>query len=439
MARGLHQLSAKQVENAAPGSVLNDGGGLSLRCGSAGNKRWVYRFKLRGAPQREMGLGAFPGTTLAQARKKAALARECVAQGLDPIEAAKEAALEARAIAEVEANAASFATYADKFVDWKIEAAKFSNPKHIYQWRQTFAHYASSLREKPLADITREDILSVLTQAVTVKNPETGTEESRPLWEAKHVTAVRIRGRLENMFDHAIQNNAYYRDNPARWEQFNATLSPPRKLTNGHRPAMPFTEVPAFVADLREREGFGPLALEFLILSCGRSGEVREVRWRELNFDDKLWIVPAGRMKTRRDKTRRDHIVPLTYRMVAVLEGARNLCPSEPDEDDYVFPGTKPGRALSDMTLRAVMRRMGQDEYVPHGFRSAFSDWVRNETEFPRELAEEALAHQLPEVERAYRRGQAVERRRLLMQAWESFVNGDDKAVENIVPFKGQT
>lgn len=438
MARGLHQLTAKQVENAAPGTAINDGGGLSLRCGANGNKRWVYRFKMKGQPQREMGLGAFPGTTLAQARKKATEARDLVARELDPIEVAHETVAQARTAAEAEANAVSFGTYADKFVEWKIIAGRFTNPKHVYQWRHTFTGHAASLRDIPLADVTREDILAVLNQDVLVKDGETGRKVPLPMWDAQHVTAVRVRGRLENLFDHAIQNNSYHRDNPARWEQFNATLSPPRKLTRGHQPAMPARDVPAFMTALREREGFGPLALEFLILTATRSGEVRLARWAEVDLEVQTWTIPADRMKTRRDKGRRDHVVPLTDEMVGVLERAQDMYLNRPDADALLFPGAKPGRPLSDMTLRAVMLRMDQCEYVPHGFRSVFSDWARNETEFPRELAEEALAHQLPEVERAYRRGQAVERRRLLMQAWGDFVCGNKPSGENIVHLAGR-
>lgn len=414
-------LEALQVKNAAPGTTLNDGGGLYLRCTSKGAKRWVFRYTRKGHPRQDQGLGSYPAVTLKQARKKAEASRALLAEGMDPKAELSRRAAEERALAEAEANAATFGEYADKFVAWKIAHAGFSNPKHIYQWRHTFTHHLSALRSKKLADVTRDDILPVLAQ----------------MWEETHVTATRVRGRLEGLFDHAIQNGAYHRDNPARWVLYNATLSAPRKLTKGHRPAMPKEAVPAFMAELRTREGFGALALEFAILTAARSGEVRLATWREIDFERSLWTVPAGRMKTRQDNNRRDHVVPMTSGVVDVLERARALFLEQPRPDDYLFPGSKPGVPLSDMTLRAVLRRITGEAYTPHGFRAAFRTWAATDTEFPRELAEEALSHQLGGVERAYWREQAVERRRLLMEAWDAYTDGQAPAEARVVSFKG--
>lgn len=425
-------LTPLEVKNAAPGAILKDGGGLFYRATAKGNGRWVFRFTSKDpgylaaqaakgskSRQREMGLGGFPDVKLATAREKAQHAREYVTRGLDPIEEAEREARAARLAAETAASAATFGTYADEtFIPWKIKS--FHNQKHIYQWKHTFTHHAKDLRSMKLADITREDILSVL----------------EPIWEDKHVTAARVRGRLEALFDHAIQNSKYRQDNPARWELFNATLKPPQKLTNGHLSAMPWSEVPAFVAALRQRTGSGALALEFAILSASRSGEVRLARWDEFNFEQKRWTIPARRMKTRRDTKRRDHIVPLTDRMIAILEVARAHCINAPTGNDYVFQGGKRGEPMSDMTLRAVMRRMGIKDHVPHGFRSSFRDWISEETDYDPALAEEALAHQLSEVQAAYKRGQAVERRRVMMEAWGAYCDGrvgQGKAI-NVVP-----
>jgi len=235
---------------------------------------------------------------------------------------------------------------------------------------------------------------------------------------------------LEQLFDHAAQNDAFSGENPARWKLLNASLSKPRKLTEGHQPAMPWRQVPDFMAQLRERDGAGALALEFLILSAARSGEVREATWAEIDLEGGTWTIPAGRMKTRRDSKRRDHVVPLSGRMVEILEAARSLAVLDnpaggaPRPDQHVFPGAKSGRPLSDMTLRAVMRRIGVEDYVPHGFRSAFRDWAGSHHDVPRELAEEALAHVLGDVESAYRREQSVERRRVVMEAWAAHCSG---------------
>ena len=415
MSGTLHRLNAKQVENAAPRSSLNDGGGLSLRTTATGSKRWVFRYTLKGQKQKEMGLGSFPATRLAHARQKAAAAREMLAMGLDPIAEANRAAEAARAAAEKETAAkVTFADYVETFLPWKTK--DFSNPKHVAQWGMSLRKYAAPLGPKPLPEITRHDILEIL----------------QPMWDTKHVSASRLRGRLENLFDHAIQNGAYHGDNPARWELFNATLSPTRKLTGQHRPAMPRADLPKFVEDLRAQKYTGALALEFLILTAVRSGEVRLARWQEFDLESELWEIPAERMKMRRP-----HVVPLSPRAVEIMYEAKAIRVSEFSEDGYVFEGAKAGRPMSDMTIRAVMRRMDLGQYVPHGFRSTFKDWAMDETEFPRELVEEALAHALGNVERAYRRGQAVDRRRALMLAWQSYVDGGETGTDNIVKLGG--
>lgn len=330
----------------------------------------------------------------------------------DPIaEAEKQAEVAQREASKVSAAQTTFADYVEIFLPWKT--AGFSNPKHIAQWGMSLRDYAAPLGPKPLPEITRHDILDVL----------------KPIWDKKHVSATRLRGRLENLFDHAIQNGAYHGDNPARWELFNATLSPPRKLTGSHRSAMPRDELPAFISALRARKSIGALALEFLILTAARSGEVRLARWDEIDRERELWAIPAERMKMRRP-----HMVPLCPRALDILAEVEGLRLTEATADSYVFEGTKAGRPLSDMTIRAVLRRMNLGQYVPHGFRSTFKDWAASDTEFPRELTEEALAHALGSVERAYRREQAVDRRRTLMLAWQAFVDGtgadDDKVVK---------
>ncbi|MBY6048317.1 tyrosine-type recombinase/integrase [Vannielia litorea] len=406
MTNALHRLTAQQVKNAAPGTGLSDGGGLSLRTTDGGHKRWVFRYKMKGQTQREMGLGSYPGTTLAQAREKASAARELKAQGIDPIADGERRALEAREESKAAAGRVSFGTYADeKFLPWKTR--NFTNAKHIYQWERTFRHHASPLRDKQLSDITRAEVLDVLL----------------PIWDEQHETAKRTRGRIEALFDHAIQTGAYGRDNPARAALFSATLSAPRKLTKGHLPAMPWRDVPVFVERLRHRPALSALALEFLILTAARSGEVREATWSEIDWSLGLWTVPAGRQKTRRDTKRRDHVVPLTKRTISILKEVQPLRDSAVPGCDFIFPGSG-GRPLSDMAFRALMNRMDVTGCVPHGFRSSFRDWAGSATEFPRELAEEALAHALGDVESAYRREQSVERRRKMMEAWEAFLDG---------------
>ena len=330
MARGMHRLTVKQVENAAPGTALNDGGGLSLRSTASGTKRWVFRFTLKRQKQREMGLGGFPGTTLAQARQKATAARDLLANGLDPIlEAEKEAVAMRAAAKENKAATVTFSEYVEVFLPWKTKG--FSNPKHIAQWGMSLRKYAAPLADKPLVGIVRQDILEVLTQPVAVKKAD-GTETNEPMWDALHVSSTRLRARLEALFYHAIQNGAYHKDNPARWELFNATLSAPRKLSTGHRPAMPRKDVPSFVQRLRTNNTVSALALEFLILTTSRSGEVRLALWGEIDEANALWTIPAERMKARRS-----HVVPLCPRALEILSEVKSLRNTISKPDSYVF------------------------------------------------------------------------------------------------------
>lgn len=403
MTKALHRLTAKQVDNAQPGSTLTDGGGLSLRTGRSGNKRWVLRFKLKGFPQREMGLGAFPSTTLAQARKKASAAREVVAKGLDPISEAEKTAQAEQQAAKAKANAMTFGHYADEIFLPSV-LPNFTNKAHIQQWEATFRTHAATLRELPLADITRTDVLDVL----------------RPIWTTKNVTASRSRERLERLFSHATQNGHYEGDNPAAWRQFDATLPAPRKLTRGHHASIPHGEVAAFVDALKARqsESMSAIMVEWIALSACRTGEARFATWGELDLDNGIWTVPAERMKMRRE-----HVVPITGRMFELLDQTKGFLLRDPNPEDYLFPGPREGKPLSEMAGIMLLKRMEYGQFTVHGLRATFKGWAATDTEFPRELIEEQLAHQLGAVERAYMRVSAVERRRPMMEAWATHLS----------------
>jgi len=420
MVKGLHRLTVKQVEHAAPGASLSDGGGLSLRCAAGGNKRWVLRFKLRGRPQREMGLGSFPATTLALARKKAAQAREHIAQGRDPIEEAeKEAQAEKAAASAAQPPVVTFGCYAeDVFLPSVLP--RFTNRAHIQQWQATFRKHAAALQEKPLAEIGREDILAVL----------------RPIWTTKSVTASRSRERLERLFSHAIQNGAYSGDNPAAWRQFDATLPAPVKLTRGHHASIPHDEIVPFIEKLRDRqpESMAALMLEWIALCACRTGEARFATWDEIDMQRGVWAIPAARMKMRRD-----HVVPITDRMAEILDEAKRRHGGADQPSGYVFPGGRDHRPLSDMAGAMQMKRAGYGAFTVHGLRATFKGWAAACTDFPRELIEEQLAHQLGAVERAYMRVSAVERRRPMMEAWAAHLNGDSTGgatAPNVVPMR---
>ncbi|WP_298428371.1 site-specific integrase, partial [Rhodoblastus sp.] len=275
------------------------------------------------------------------------------------------------------------------------------NPKHGAQWTATLETYAYPIfGDSPVAAIDVDQVMKALD----------------PIWATKSETASRIRGRIESILDWATVRGYRQGDNPARWRGNLDHLLPAKgKVAKvEHFAALPYKETAPFMRDLRAREGNGARALEFAILTAARSGEVRGATWGEVDFAEKLWTLPAGRMKAGRE-----HRSPLSDAALAILNAVK---PAEAAPDSLIFPGTKSGSALSDMSLTAVLRRMGHDSLTVHGFRSAFRDWCAEETHFPREVAEAALAHVLKDkTEAAYRRGDALAKRRELMAAWAAY------------------
>ncbi len=361
-------------------------------------RRWLLYFTWNGK-RREMGLGSARDVPLARARELADAARKLVREGVDPIKARDEKP----------ADIPTFGKAADDY----IEAMKpqFRNAKHIAQWTMTLTEYAKPIRDKLVSEVTTEDVLSVL----------------KPIWSTKPETASRVRGRIERVLNAAKAQGHRNGENPAAWRGHLANLLPKRhKLTRGHHAAMPYQDVPAFIARLRERDGVAALALEFVIICASRSGEVRGATWREFDLDAKVWTVPAGRMKAGRE-----HRVPLSARAVTILKEMAKL---GDDPAGYVFPGSRRGKPLSVMALDMVLRRMGSDVTV-HGFRSSFRDWCGEVSTFPREIAEAALAHVVgDQTERAYRRGDALEKRRALMIAWAGYI--EPKGADKVVPIR---
>lgn len=396
MARQLHTLSARTVATLTKPGRHSDGGGLYLNITASGARSWVFMWKTDGK-RREMGLGSQRDVPLAKARERAAEARQKLADGQDPI-----------AARDNKPRVMTFGEAADALIE--SMSSSWRNEKHRAQWKMTLSVYCEPLRAKPVTEIGTEDVLKVLT----------------PIWTAKPETASRLRGRIERVFDFARARGQITGENPARWRgHLDAVLPKRAKLTRGHHKAMPFDVVPTFVAALRERDGIAPRALEFAILTAARSGEVFGATWEELDLAARVWTVPATRMKAGRA-----HRVPLSARAVEILRGMEQQRLSE-----LVFPGTKPGRPLSVMALEMVLRRMKVDVTV-HGFRSAFRDWAGESTHFPREVAEAALAHLVGDaVERAYRRGDALEKRRELMDAWANFL--EQQARNNVVSLRG--
>ena len=364
---------ARKVETAKSG-VYVDGQGLRLIVGATGTRKWVFRFMRRGRSQ-EMGLGG-SDVSLATARERAADARRALAAGKNPIE-------EARLAKEF---------VAAKQSEWRSE-------KHRAQWEMTLQRYCAPLRTRPVDEIDTAAVLEVL----------------KPLWGSIPETASRLRGRIETVLDAARARGLIGANeaNPARWRGHLDKLLPKRqKLTRGHHAAMPFADVPQFMASLQKRDVVTALALEFVILTAARSGEALGARWAEIDFQNATWTVPAARMKGGRI-----HRVPLSRRALVIIKKLHAARTGE-----FIFPGQRPDKPLSGMAMEMILRRMKADGATVHGFRSSFRDWCGEVSTFPREVAEAALAHIAGDAtERAYRRGDALEKRRELMEAWGAY------------------
>lgn len=388
----LNRLSAREIKAAIIRGYYADGGGLYFRVSAFDTRSWAFRFTMLGKA-REMGLGAYPDVSLAEARERAAEARRGLRDGVDPIEARKTART---ATAAAVAAAFTFEQCADAFIE--KQSAEWKNAKHEAQWRSTLEKYAYPVIGKVLVrDVTDGHVLQILD----------------PIWQTKTETASRVRGRIEAVLDYATAKKYRSGDNPARWRGFlDKHLPKPKKIAKvKHHPALPYNEAGTFFAELKEQAGMGARALEFCILTAARSGEVRGATWSEVDRDAATWTIPAARMKAEKE-----HRVPLSPKAVQLLTTLPRI-----DDSDLLFPSTK-NTPLSDMTLTAVLRRMGRTVITVHGFRSTFRDWAGETTAYPREVIEHALAHQLKDkAEAAYARGTLFEKRRKLMEDWAKF------------------
>lgn len=329
MARAVRRLSARTVATVSKPGRHADGDGLYLVVDSSGARRWLFMFRWAGK-LKEMGLGGIASVSLADARSKAEEARKLVAGGINPIEARKEA--------EATRNAAqTFGEFADDMLLAILPG--FKNPRHKAQWTRALKHYAAPIRNKLPGDVTTEDVLRII----------------QPLWHTKQETASRVRGRIERVLAAAKAKRLIPSpwENPARWRgHLQELLSKRQKLSRGHHAAMPYPDVPAFYADLRSRDAIAARALEFTLLTAGRSNEVLGALWSEFDMERAIWTVPIARMKTNEV-----HRVPLSSRAMHLLSEMEKLKVS-----DFVFPGRKPKRPLSGMAMEMLMRRMKADE-----------------------------------------------------------------------------
>jgi integrase len=391
--RTLNRLSALKVARAKQPGMYADGGGLYLRVAEGGSKQWVFRYAA-GTRDRDMGLGPVHTLTLPEAREKAREARLLRLEGIDPIEGkrARIAALRA-----ADARAMTFKQCAEGFI--KDNEASWTSARHRQEWVGSLVRLIyPTLGSLPVAAIDTPLVLKVL----------------KPIWEKTPETASRVRGRIENVLGWATVHHYRAGDNPARWGGLLEHALPARsKIAKvEHHAALPYAEFGAFVAKLRGDSGVAAACLQFITLTAARLDEARSSTWDEIDLANRIWVVPARRMKA--DK---EHRVPLSDGTVAILEQMQVI-----RQSDYVFPGRLEGRPIGDNTIWRLAKEAAGSDITIHGLRSSFRDWAAERTSFPREVAELALAHSIPNaVEAAYRRGDLFDKRRRLMDAWAAY------------------
>ncbi|CAI2935044.1 tyrosine-type recombinase/integrase [Aminobacter niigataensis] len=386
-------LTVKSIA-ASKAAKLRDGGGLWLVSKGQG-RYWIFDFRF-GGKRRELGLGPLHTVGLAEARQKAEAARLLVRQGVDPIE--HRHGVEAIEAAQARACVKTFGQYADAYVDDAVKAGRWRGGKTEARWRNMLTNHAKAIRDKALASIGVTEVLSVL----------------RPLWGDKQETAEKLRECIERVLDAAKVEGLRAGENPAAWKgNLEHVLHKPDALTTkSNHAAMPWARVPVLTTTLAALETIGARALEFTILNAARSGEVRGASWPEFDLAGKLWTIPAERMKGGKL-----HRVPLSDRAVTILEEMR-----EKRSNDFVFPGVRAKRPMSENTMAKVLAENGGNGFTVHGFRSTFRDWVTEATAHDGDLAEMALAHAVGDaVARAYARSDALEKRRLLMANWAEY------------------
>jgi len=404
MAGGMYRLTDRKVKIAKRPGLYADGGSLYLRIAEGGSKQWVFRYVTKGR-LRDMGMGSVNTLSLAEVREKAREARKLRLEGKDPID--ERRAQRAGALAAA-AKTKTFKQCAEEFIS--DNSAKWSSAKHGQQWRNTLEAYVYPvLGDLPVATIDTPLVLKVI----------------KPLWQRAPVTCSRVRGRIEQVLGWATVHHYRDGDNPARWRGHLQHALPAKSEVADveHHTALPYSEAPAFVAKLRQDTSVQARCLELLTLTATRSGEATDARWNEIDFDNRVWAIPPARMKSGRE-----HRIPLSDAAMAVIEAMRDLRQSS----DYVFPGLRAGRPIGQSGVWKLARALGT---TVHGLRSTFRDWAAEQTAFPSEVCEMALAHAIPNaVERAYRRGDLFDKRHQLMAAWASFCGQGANADGKVVP-----
>jgi len=408
MARQINRLSFRKVKTIKERGLYADGGGLYLQVSRFDTKSWVFRFTLN-KKSREMGLGSLHTVSLAEARQEAETHRKMLREGTDPIDH-RNALKAARRLEGVKFM--TFKQCAEAYIS--SHGAEWKNVKHASQWRNTLKTYAYPF----FGDLSVQAVdTDLLMKALD------------PIWNEKPETTKRVRGRVEAILNWASARGVRQGENPARWRgHLDQLLPAPSKIRKvKHHAALPYAEIGAFMAELRQRDAVSARGLEFLILTAARTGEVLGATWDEIDFAKGTWTIPADRMKS--DK---EHRTPLSTKAVEVLEGMKDLRKSE-----YIFPGNRAKSPLSNMAFLQLLKRMERHDLTTHGFRSTFRDWAAECTNYPSEAAEMALAHAVGDkVEAAYRRGDLFNKRQKMMDAWADYCANITGADGNVVAMR---
>jgi integrase len=402
MAGKLTALKAKAL--TAPGRY-GDGDGLWLQVRDVSQRSWLFRYTRHGRA-RQMGLGAYPDVSLADARDEAAAIRRMLRQGLDPLETRR-----AKKAAEAGASHFTFREVAQRY--HAAHQASWRNEKHRTQWATQMEAYVYPVFGSMTVDrVGTAEVLKAL----------------EPIWHEKSMTAVVLRGRVEAVLDFARAREWRAGENPARWRGHLAKLLPQRsRITRiKHHPALPWTEVADFVARLRASLDLAARALELLILTAVRTQEATAAQWSEIDLTNRIWTIPAERMKGGKE-----HRVPLSAPALALLEGLQK---QPGGQRQYLFPSPRGKKPLSTRACAVLLGRLKRTDITVHGFRSTFRDWAAERSNFPREVAEAALAHTLRNhVEAAYQRGDLLAKRAQLMEAWGRFCSRPRQASSHVV------
>lgn len=420
------KLPAITVSRVKKAGRYPDGGGLYLRVSPSGVKSWGFRY-MRHGKAREMGLGPIHVLSLADAREKAADCRKLLKAGIDPLGARNTEQAKQRL---EDARAQTFKQCAEAYIE--DHKAGWRNVKHAAQWKSSLESYVYPLiGELPVQDIDVRLVLKVLEQKRGARHRKDGAKGLK-FWEATPETANRVRNRMESILDWATAREFRKGENPARWRGHLDNLLPRRSKLKAvrHHAALPYSQVNDFIRSIRQQVGIGVDAFEFLILTAARTGEVLGARWNEIDLTNKVWTIPANRIKSGRN-----HRVPLSARTLEIIKSLDK--PKSPN--DLLFAGRNKSKPLSKMGLLSLLNRIDRRDITVHGFRSSFRDWCAEQTAYPREVAESALAHiSGDKVELAYRRSDLFDKRRHLMDAWARYCNDKPtKAdVANIASFR---